>query len=80
MEEVLKDILFQNHVYLFNHKLDKYNPNTDLHNIYLVKINKYNLKIWASVTYSVIFLTLKSVVYGHYLLWTDFGRSYHKCC
>ena len=26
------------------------------------------------------FLTLKSVIYGHYILLTDFGRSYHKCC
>ena len=63
MEEVLKDILFQNNVYLFIHKLDKYNQNTDLHTIYLVEINKYNLKIWAIMTYSVIFLTLKSVIY-----------------
>ena len=54
MEEVLKDILFQNHVYLF-HKLDKYNPNIDLHTIFLVEINKYNLKISANMTYSVIF-------------------------
>ena len=25
-------------------------------------------------------LTLKSVIYGHYVLRTDFGHSYHKCC
>ena len=80
MEEVLKDILFQNHVYLFLSQFDKYNPNIDLHTIFLVEINKYNLKIWANMTYSVIFLTLKSVIYGHYVLRTDFGRSYHKCC
>ena len=49
----------------FFHKLDKYNPNIDLH-IFLVEINKYNLKIWANMTYSVIFLTVKSVIYGHY--------------
>ena len=65
MEEVLKDILFQNHVYLFLSQFDKYNPNIDLHTIFLVEINKYNLKIWANMTYSVIFLTLKSVIYGH---------------
>ena len=64
----------------FIHKLDKSYPNTDLHTIYLVKINKYNLKIWAIMTYSVIFVTLKSVIYGHYVLPTDFGRSYYKCC
>ena len=80
MEEVLKDILFQNHVYLFFHKLDKYNPNIDLHTICLVEIKKYNLKRLTIMTYSVIFLTLKSVIYGHYVLRTDFGRSYHKCC
>ena len=62
MEEVPKDILFQNHVYSFIHKLDKSNPNTDLHTIYLVEINKYNQKIWVIMTYSVIFLTLKSVI------------------
>ena len=44
--------MFQNHVYLFIHKS---NQNTDLHTIYLVEINKYNLKIWAIMTYSVIF-------------------------
>ena len=64
----------------FFHKLDKYNPNIDLHAIFLVEINKCNLKIWAIMTYSVIFLTLKSVIYGHYVLRTDFGHSYHKCC
>ena len=50
----------------FFHKLDKYNLNIDLHTIFLVEINKYNLKIWAIMTYSVIFLTLKSVINGHY--------------
>ena len=64
----------------FIHKLDKSNPNSDLPTIYLVEINKYNLKKWAIMTYSVIFLTLKSVIYGHYVLQTDFGRSYHKYC
>ena len=64
----------------FFHKLGKYNPNIDLHTFFLVEINKYNLKIWAIMTYSVIFLTLKSVIYGHYVLRTDFDRSYHKCC
>ena len=59
MEEVLKDILFQNHVYLFFHKLDKYNPNIDLHTIFWVEINKYNLKIWANMTYSVIFFNIE---------------------
>ena len=62
----------------FIHKLDKSNPNSDLHTIYLVEINKYNLKIRAIMTYSVIFVTLKSVIYGHYVLRTDFGHSYHK--
>ena len=51
----------------FFHNLDKYNPNIDLHTIILVEINKYNLKIWANMTYSVIFLTLKSVIYGQTL-------------
>ena len=37
MEEVLKDILFQNHVYLFQ-KLDKYSPNIDLHTIFWLKL------------------------------------------
>ena len=68
MEEVLKDTLFQNHVYLFLLQIRKYNPNIDLHNIFFVEINKHNLKIWANMTYSVIFLTLKSVIYGHYVL------------
>ena len=39
----------------FIHKLDKYNPNSDLHTIYMDEINKYDLKIWAIMTYSVIF-------------------------
>ena len=43
----------------FFHKLDKYNPNIDLHTIFLVEINKYNLKIWAIMTYSVIFFKIE---------------------
>ena len=62
MEEVLKEYCFTTMCTSFIHKLDKYNPNTDLHTIYLVEINKYSLKIWASMTYSVISLTLKSVI------------------
>ena len=42
----------------FIHKLDKSNPNTDWYNINVVEINKYNLKKWAIMTYSVIFFNI----------------------
>ena len=59
MEEVLKDILFQNHVYLFLSQIRQIKPKYSFTYYFLVEINKYNLKIWANMTYSVIFLTLK---------------------
>ena len=72
---VLKQYVLQN---LF-HSHIRYYPNTDLHTINLVGSNKYNIKTWAIITCFCNFMTLTSVIYGHYILRTDFGCSYQKC-
>ena len=72
---VLKQYVLQN---LFHSHIRKNDPNTDLHTIYLVGSNKYNIKTWAIVTCFCTFIKLTKVIYGLYILRTDFGRSYHK--
>ena len=50
------------------HTLGKDGPNTDLHTIHLVGSNTYNIKTWAIMTCFCNFMTLTSVIYGHYIL------------
>ena len=67
---VLKQYVLQN---LFRSHIRQNDPNTDLHTIYLVGSNKYNIQTWAIMTCFCNFMTLTSVIYGHYILRTDFG-------
>ena len=73
---VLKQYDLQN---LFHSLIRKNGQNTDLHTIYLVGSNKYIIKTWAIMTCFCNFIKVTSVIYRHYILQTDFGRSYHKC-
>ena len=50
------------------HIVGKNSLNTDLHTIYLVGSNKYNIKTWSIMTCFCNIMTLTSVIYGHYIL------------